>query len=349
MSNVVQINAEEIRLERVSEWIAKIDRGLSTAEKQAFQMWLAQDVRNPEMLTNMARLWDKMDALSQLSDVFPHSPSQQKSRGSNKFSMAASFLLASILAIAVWQTNLFTTSDQVAQQVLSENTYVTQVGESSTFYMQDNTKVVLNTDSRVKVTYTDRQRLFELLQGELHVTVAHNMAQPLTVYAGGKMIQAVGTAFNVEIKHAEVELIVTDGKVLVAENKTLGTSLLHEENVYLPIDSLAISKGEKIALGAEFDEVVTLKQSDLEADLSWQQGNLIFRGDSLESAMQEVSRYTAYEFELADDMLKQIQIAGLFKTGDVDGLLDALEQNFNVRHQRVGSNKIRLRLSATSI
>lgn len=348
MSNVVQINSEDKRLDEVSEWIAKLDRGLSSQEREAIHSWMAGDKRNADLLTQMAGLWDKMDALQQLADIFPHSPKVMQKNTLSVWAMAASFLLASILGVAVWQTPYFQSVPGYAQQVMSENTYRTQVGESATFYLQDNTKVVLNTDSLVKVTYTDKQRLFELQRGELHVSVAHNKKQPLSVYAAGNLIQAVGTAFNVEIKHGQVELLVTEGKVLVAEQRNVEATL-NQEDVSLPNTSLAVSKGEKVALGSSSETVIRLDEGDIEADLSWQQGNLVFRGESLATAMREVGRYTDYQFELVDPALEKLQIAGLFKTGDVDGLLAALEQNFDVRHQRVGSNTIRLRLSASAL
>lgn len=348
MSNVVQLNSEDKRLEEVSEWIAKMDRGLSHAEQTEIKIWMDRDERNAELLTKMAGLWDKMDALQQLADTFPHAPKDAKKVKTTGWAIAASVVFLSVLGLSLWQSQFPVESELIAQQIMSENTYTTKVGESATFYLQDKTKVVLNTNSQLKVTYTDKQRLFELQQGELHVTVAHNTAQPLSVYAAGKLIQAVGTAFNVEIKDLSVELLVTDGKVLVAEQDDAAKSL-QLDNVHLPLSSMAVSKGEKVALGSDEEEILTLKHEEISADLSWQQGNLVFRGESLETAMHEVSRYTNYRFELADNGLKQIQIAGLFKTGDVLGLLDALEQNFDVRHQRVGSNTIRLRLAGTSI
>lgn len=345
MSNVYQLNSEEQRIEQASEWIAKIDRGLLQNEKVKFEHWLDKDKRNLKMLMNMAKMWDKMDALSQLSEIFPHSPAKPHWLSRGKYAVAASIIVVSLLSITLWKGDMFLAESVSNQQLLSQNFYTTDVGEHATFYLQDKTKVVLNTDSKVKVTYTDKQRLFELLQGELHVTVAHNQSLPLNVYAGSKIIQAVGTAFNVELRNQQVELIVTDGKVLVADQDKNISDPLALKNVRLPISSLAVSKGQKVELGAVSEQVLSIEQRDIEANLSWQQGNLIFRGESLQQAMAEVSRYTDYQFELVDESLKNIQIAGLFKTGDVDGLLAALQQNFNVRHQRVGSHTIRLKLA----
>jgi transmembrane sensor len=57
--------------------------------------------------------------------------------------------------------------------------------------------------------------------------------------------------------------------------------------------------------------------------------------------MAEISRYTDIAFELSDDeQLKEVQVAGMFKTGDVTGLLEVLSNNFNIGYKRVGNDKI---------
>jgi len=67
--------------------------------------------------------------------------------------------------------------------------------------------------------------------------------------------------------------------------------------------------------------------------LSWRKGNLIFRGESLEEAVREVERYTPVEFVFLDQDLKKIRVAGLFKAGDVRGLLATLRENFDIVYQ----------------
>ena len=73
---------------------------------------------------------------------------------------------------------------------------------------------------------------------------------------------------------------------------------------------------------------------------------MIFRGDSLVDVMAEISRYTDIKFELTDDeQLKSIQVAGVFKTGDVTGLLKVLNQNFDISYEKVSNDKIILKYS----
>jgi len=355
MSNIHQINQhnklkqaadDEKRLDEASAWIAKLDRSLSHDEKASLQAWLALTPDNVAVLFEVAKLWDKMDDLSRLSDLFPQTAVHNRKMPSWLGAIAASIVLA--VTIGFYQSGLYRPFFDQAEQstvVAMQRSYQTNVGESNTINLPDNSKIVLNTNSFVQIKYTQNARIIDLQRGEIHIDVAHDTSRPLSVIAGGKVIQAVGTAFNVEVRSQLVELIVTDGKVLVAQkqNFTANTDLADMAK-QLPKGSLAISKGERIELdltGKTQEKVTKLDVLDIATSLSWRQGNLIFRGESLAEAMAEIGRYTDIEFELSDDQkLRQVQVAGMFKTGDVTGLLDVLSRNFNISYTKVGDNKI---------
>jgi transmembrane sensor len=358
MSNIHQINQktnqqqsddqiEETRLNEASDWIAKLDRNLTKSEKKQLAHWLSVDVSNIEVLFEVAQMWDKMDDLSRLSDIFPQTDVKQKQTRNTIAAIAASFVVA--LTLMLYQSGSYlspfghSTSSIVAMQA----SYQTNIGESNTINLPDNSKVVLNTNSFVQVKYTQNSRIIELLRGEIHIDVAHDTSRPLSVIAGGKVIQAVGTAFNVEMRSERVELIVTDGKVLVAQKDTTVEDDIEQMAKRLPQNSMSISKGEQVDLdisGNNQEKVQKADPIEIAANLSWRQGNIIFRGESLVEAMLEISRYTDIQFELADDdELQKVQVAGLFKTGDVTGLLDVLTRNFNISYQKVGSHKIILK------
>ena len=81
--------------------------------------------------------------------------------------------------------------------------------------------------------------------------------------------------------------------------------------------------------------------------LSWRSGNLIFRGESLETTVSEVGRYTSVEFVIKDEELRRVRVAGLFKTGDVAGFLSSLEANFDIAYERTDDETVLL-FAATS-
>lgn len=307
----------------------------------------------------MARLWAKIDVLSGLAGLV------SKPAGLRK-SSAALFVMISVPVLAVlffglffglfvglWGGGTLSLKKTSAWMTISDRTvYETAVGEHSIVSFSDGTQVRLNSNTLIRVKYTDYKRLFALERGEIHIEVAHDEARPLTVSSAGIVIQAVGTAFNVEINSDQnIELLVTDGKVLVGVDQSI-----QPQSIFLADSgnsesqtrsSVLVSKGEKITLGSTFDDandgvgaVEKNAAEDIEVKLSWRQGNLIFRGESLGEATTEISRYTSVEFIFLDDNLKKLRIAGLFKIGDVNGFLRSLRDNFNISYQRVGERKI---------
>ena len=310
MSNVHQLNeqaalaekeltADEIRLDTASDWIAKLDRGLSDIELSVLSQWLGEHKENKEVLFEVAKMWDKMDDLSRLSDIFPqhgvvhassnanvphHNVNRTKGRKTADWfgAIAASLFIA--LTMGVYQhfgNGLPFIGSSQSSIVAMQASYQTGIGESNTIHLPDNSKIVLNTNSFVQVKYTATARIIDLQRGELHIDVAHDKSRPLSVVAGGKIIQAVGTAFNVDLRSELVELLVTDGKVLVGANKTDLLAIdTDKENLRLPNSSMEISKGEKITLDLIGHQQETVEQIDpveIAASLSWRQGNLIFR------------------------------------------------------------------------
>ena len=100
------------------------------------------------------------------------------------------------------------------------------------------------------------------------------------------------------------------------------------------------SEGETIILGSPGEEIAKISPEEIAVKLSWREGNLIFRGESLAEAVDEIGRYTSVEFVILDENLKKLRISGLFKSGDVEGLLVTLRKNFNISHTRQGKETV---------
>ena len=341
MNNIYEFPRHDQRYDEASVWIAKLDNDLSAAEQDALQEWMAADQENKTVLLEMAALWDKMGDLSRLSDLFPEAAARPGRSWRFALAAAASVLI-SVLA-GVWAVT--TLNSDIAPAVhqatsASKTIYETGIGEQSTVHLADGTQLVLNTNSLVEVNYTDRYRLLMLERGEIHVQVAHDKARPLSVIAGDTIVKAVGTAFSLEIASDQrIELVVTEGKVLVGVHQSAPGDVPSDVQVSSPV---TVAAGEQLILGTPEEEITEVSPEEIEVKLSWRQGNLIFRGESLEDAVAEIGRYTTVEFVILDDDIKKVRIAGLFKAGDVDGLLATLRENFNISYERTGEGKILL-------
>ncbi len=345
MSNIHRLSLSTQVYDEASAWIAKLDSGLSAEEEGELQQWLAVSRQNQELLFEMAALWDRMSVLSRLSEICPH-PVDRSTRFP-WIALAASLLI--VVSVGIWAgMKHFTRESPVDQQIVvttnPENIYETAIGEQSKINLPDGTELVLNTNTLVRARYTDEHRLLTLERGEIHVLVAHENSRPLSVIAGDKIVQAVGTAFNIEINsNHEIELLVTAGKVRVGVYQPTPAGTAQSIPPVLPQSSILVSAGEETILESPEAELETIDIEEIAVKLSWREGNLVFRGESLEEAVTEIGRYTAVEFVILDEKSRNVRVAGLFKAGDVNGLLAALEENFNVTYRRVGDNRIELR------
>ena len=341
MSNVRQFPPKDARYDRASVWIARLDRGLSENEIRELRAWLSDDAENIAVLTSMARLWDDMDALSRLADLFPVPMHRRRVFLLFNVGIAATLVIAVMLAL--WVRFGVGPPDEHEYKLVepAQDVYETSVGEQSTFTLSDGTLVVLNTNSLLRVVFTDEYRLLTLDRGEVNVRVARDASRPLSLIARDKIFQAIGTVFNVEINQdASIELVVTEGRVRVGVRERTDESQGATQPRVLEDSALTVAAGEELVLGENGEEITPVSPEEIEVKLSWRSGDLIFRGEPLEEAVREVGRYTSVEFVVLDQDLKKVRVAGRFKAGDVDGLLVTLRENFNIAYERIDERTV---------
>ncbi len=331
------------RLITAGSWIARMDRGLSTAEEELLQEWMHAHPKNAEVVLSMTRNWDEMDEMSRLAKLFPEHSAEPKSQRRLAWVTAAA-TVAVVMAVATLLPSVRSVvgSGETTLVALHADTYETTVGGHSTVTLSDGTIVVLNTNSRLLVSYSDRARVLSLERGEIHVEVAEDVSRPLSVIADNRILQAVGTAFSVQITHEQqIELVVTEGQVVVGIQAS-GDQASDAPPILVQSSANTIAAGEEIVLGTAVETAMAVSAEDIEVKLSWREGRLIFRGESLEAALTEVERYTTVRFVFLEQDLKTREVTGRFRAGDVDGLLIALRTNFNIAYERSEDGRILL-------
>ena len=219
--------------------------------------------------------------------------------------------------------------------------------------MSDGTHIQLNTNSIVEIAYTSSFRQLTLVQGEARFDVAKDKSRPFTVTSGEKSFTALGTIFNVQKSDdSDMELMVTEGRVLITKSnealevikQTLLTANKNTPQSRLP--GILVNSGEKAVIAKHGNtpiEKVSLDQ--VQRDLAWQQGMLIFDGEPLSKALIEVSRYTSSHFKISDPNISNVKVSGYFKANDVDGLLASLNSNFNIIYTKSADSTILLALA----
>jgi transmembrane sensor len=244
--------------------------------------------------------------------------------------------------------------------------YITSIGEHSSHTLEDGSVLTLNSNSQVEVNYTLSKRVINLLRGEAHFDVTSDPNRPFEVYAGNRMVKAIGTAFSVYRLKNNIEVLVTEGKVDLAiiestlfvkpgslpkgrasveqtlsanpiENTvTVIASLVAGQSISIPISSNSVNSD------SENTPVIEYAQGDLVRKLSWLDGRVVFAGESLEEVVAEVSRHTPLIIEVTDPELKKLRIGGQFQAVETDALFDVLESGFGIKITRVNKGHVQL-------
>ncbi|MEX2525668.1 MAG: FecR domain-containing protein [Gammaproteobacteria bacterium] len=350
MVNILNFPERKRVKEEAGYWLVKLDMGeLGEEEATAFREWLHSDPGHKETLIELAGLWDDMDIMAQLSDLFPLARKQSPQRGLLRSGISRHALKMAVAASLLVVAGLFVLMEpdisgvDTADVENFDSMYRTDVGEQEEISFPDGSLTRLNTDSHLEASFNDDQRNIRLIKGEAHFRVAPDAARPFVVHAGKGMVRAVGTAFNVRLREKSVEVTVSEGQVEIA-------SAPEDDNELFRINALkparyltTLEAGQRAEYGEQaIHSVAMVEPEALSREMSWQHGMLVFEGEALEEVVEEISRYTETEIIISDPDIRNIRIGGYFKTGEVGSLLSVLKDNFPVKVDHVNDNLIYL-------
>ena len=340
MKNIVQLPNIDMIHEQACGWIAKLDAGsLSEADTVALAEWLNIDSSHSKTLIEMAELLDNMTVLSQLSEVIPIDTlsisNQRDKAGLGKYfkikPVYAFSIIFLVVLISVLSSVLLPKSK--TEQILSAQT---NVGELKTITLPDRTKVTLNTYSQIDLKFSEQQRKVFLIRGEAHFVVESDKKRPFIVVIGDKIVEAVGTAFNVKAKGRQIEVTVIEGIVTIKSatrpdnNVKTSRSVNTNTNGTKGQSVINVAAGHIAILTSDDEMMKSLDPISIEKKLAWQKGMIVFEGETLEQVVEEISRYTTKTFIISDREARYIRVGGYFEIGDINKMLDILEHGFSI-------------------
>lgn len=341
------------RYDQAAEWFLRRQRGaLSEAERAEFERWMKQG-RNASAYESVDFAWscadeaavrpatrtDSARAAAMTADAYRAA----SRRGAWRPAAAA----VAAIVIAAGAGSVFMArgggstgpgpvlAEHAPAEAAGPETYATAVGERSTIVLADGSQVMLNTDTRLAVDYSDAERRIELQQGQALFDVAENPDRPFVVKAGGREVTALGTAFDVRAEAETLRVTLIEGSVSVedADNEPSGT----------PDTPTRLKPGEQFV--AEDGAAPEVRVAQIEHVTSWREGKLIFSNEPLRQAVAEVNRYSARKIVLADSALGDLRVSGVFRTGRTDSFVQAVGAYFPVEVKETARDEIVLRSS----
>lgn len=362
MKTIVEFPDRGVVSKEAAEWLIRLDGDipLTREELRALGEWLHRSAAHREELEHVAALWERMNVLTELAVPLGACRSAAKApkrdSGHARWSWRQAALLAAPLA-AVFALAWVLLARQPAPAPLlaSNGLHATAVGQQKTATLADGSQVVLNTNSQIEVDYSEGYRRVRLLQGEALFTVAKDAERPFRVYAGHGRIEALGTAFSVQIASGHVSVSVTEGRVSLALASTsrsapavapahAASSL--EDAAMKPLGTLAaghvatISSVLATSGVSALEAIETVTAEELAQRLAWREGVLMFSGQTLEEVVNEFARYTTLSIEIPDEAVRKMRVGGRVPVGDAETMLAALQTSFKLRVTRLDHNRV---------
>jgi transmembrane sensor len=344
-------------------WFARLRADDATERDRArFRHWLEADPRHREAYAGFERFWsttgdyagheavaDEVRTAERLA--VRQSPPQRRRRIPRPALRAAQGLAAAgVLAVAgalLWEP---------FQE--SRGIYTTAVGEQRSIPLADGSRVMLNTDTRIRVAYSERARTVHLEDGQGYFRVAKNPERPFYVETENGRVRAVGTEFEVYENAGEVVVTVIEGSVAVSErgaDKTAaetrqpapaagGSAAPARSSGDTPAAAPAeklLEANERIALApGRVLRKVSVEPAPLKRSVAWTSGRLVFDDEPLSEAINEVNRYSKQRVLIGDARLKSLHISGVFRVGDTGDFVNTVSEYFSLRLENRGGDYV---------
>lgn len=206
-----------------------------------------------------------------------------------------------------------------------ERTYTTSVGEERSIALPDGSTLELNSRSRLRIRFSERERDIELLEGQALFKVVKDPARPFVVQSGSARVRAVGTQFDVYRKASGTTVTVVEGRVAVLPAQGVGPDASPPPTA--TPDALARGTHDAIILFA--GEQVTVapsatakpRKADVATATAWTQHQLVFESTPLTDVAQEFNRYNLRQLVVDDAGLQNFHVTGVFSSTDPASLL----------------------------
>jgi transmembrane sensor len=301
-----------------ADWLAAMDTGQGS--RDAFEKWRDADPRHAAAFAQVANALMTMDRLkpelkARVPAVTVTSRRVLLTAGIGAFAGAVA---VGGFAVATAKSSL-----------------TTRVGERKTHTLPGGGLLQLNTAS--KVQYRSRSEVTEiwLREGELSLNLSLSSGL-CRLYAADRMVELTGATVNARLRGNLLDLAVVAGSCVILP---AGTKARRKAAAPAPT---VVKANHAVLSGATQSIIRPLNDVDTAFLTGWPKGDLIFEGQTLETAIAEYNRYLPNKIVVADASLSGIRLGGRFTTRDPSAFLKALHQGFGIRATDDGKGNIAL-------
>ncbi len=312
-------------------WWLRLQKDELAGFSAEFQEWIAIPANERE--------FEAVALAMETLDEFGTSPAIDEMRQSarnwfrdggvvRRFNWKVAYALAAALLISIGISAYYLWS---AGQPIS---YQAAVGQLRAVALKDGSRILLDSNSEVEVRYSKAARATVLMRGRARFDAAHDTARPFSVTAGAETVVAVGTSFDVELRGSKVLVTLIRGHVLI---KNSSDRAVRHAETGAPIE---LSAGHQVMISA--DRAAAIGPVDVAVTQAWEAGHLVFRGERLADAVEQINRYRDRSI-IVDPSAASFRVSGVFKVADTRSFLSAATEFYPIEAVADANGTITLR------
>ncbi|WP_114240706.1 FecR domain-containing protein [Dyella sp. C9] len=331
--------------EQAATWYLDQHDGLDPGQQEQFLAWLRQSPLHVTEYLAIARLHGDLAAASALDPLsgdqlcelaVRESPVIELHRGQEPRSTPIEPLrrpwravLAQAAAAAV--VLLLGASAQVGAPLHAWDIYATSPDALRAVSLPDGTEVQLDRGSLVAVSFDNRNRRIDVLQGGALFDAGHDPARPLLVRAGANELRDIGTVFDVHRGDDDgARVTVISGRVQ-----------LSQANDTLPLLLADLTAGQQAITHRDGSLDLVDPKADLAGSTAWLPADIRFERASVAEVARRFNAYSSYPLRIEDARIGATRISGRFHSRDMEAFIAYLRTLPNVQVIR-GNDDIRV-------
>lgn len=273
----------------------------SETDEESLNAWLAESMAHRIAFWRLESVWNRADRLNALRPlVRANAEPAAKPR-----KRIAPFAFAAAVVVGVVAADLSTSLLWNQPRVTS---YATPVGGRETIRLADGTTIELNTNTIVRTAFSEKRRTVELVRGEAFFQVRHDEQRPFILRAANHRVIDLGTKFLAREDGTRLKVVLIEGSAKVET----GTDTNNAKSALLKPGDEAVATADSLHITRKSDK-------QLESELGWQRGVLVFQRATLVEVAKEYNRYNSRKVVIADAKAGARLITATLPTNDVAG------------------------------
>lgn len=302
--------------EVAADWAARLDRGpLSSEEEAALEAWLSGDARRRGAMLRAGAVSMLSESAQALGRDFR--PAAAKGIGS------APRPLVSRRKMLGWAGTGSVAAATIIALGLSARAaaITTELGEVRRVTLDDGSSLILNTQTSVRVHYSDDVRRIEMLYGEAYFSIVRDGRRLFVLDGTTSPLRTTQALFRIrKLTGRPADILVEQGSVSL-------------DPIYAPGPMLIPAHSRLILSPGKFAEPQPISPDLIARELAWRDGKIAFEGERLDQAAAEFARYSKARIEIRDRDLASEPVTGLFSAGDPAGFGRAIAQAFGAKFE----------------